>query len=420
MYIDMEISDSDICMLADDLAGACDTGIEFLDILGQVTVIVDSDAPGKKPASQEALNVWNTESRDLTATEAYEKVKRASRAAFTEDKRILFKKTDSAFRGNFGYEIAAVMDELHIKICCIAPAIPDFGRVTRNGVQYLDGKPISESFYSKDPRHPVTESNVLKVAAKGNSRPVGLLTLETLRGEENNGTLKGLLDSGVEVIVVDGEFQEDLNRTVDIFLKQAGPLMFVGGQALGQAVARHCSKRSEKKNWSRIPKEPIMVVCGTLHPRSQEQMSVLSEASGIDPVWIEAYTENSSGNIKGIVDRALVNLFNQFENFGIGLLASPADVKLDPNFVENALAITVEKIFEHTSLSGLILTGGTTAYKVCRRIGIASIELRERIASGTILAQVPSLSGMAVCNKGGSLGEPDALVKVADRIKALI
>ena len=39
------IDPSEVSMIADDLAGACDTGIEFLDSVGCVTVVVDSDLP---------------------------------------------------------------------------------------------------------------------------------------------------------------------------------------------------------------------------------------------------------------------------------------------------------------------------------------------------------------------------------------
>ena len=58
-------------MIVDDLAGACDTGIEFLDSVGCVTVIVDSDIPEIEKDQFEGLVVWNTESRGLSVKEAY-------------------------------------------------------------------------------------------------------------------------------------------------------------------------------------------------------------------------------------------------------------------------------------------------------------------------------------------------------------
>jgi uncharacterized protein YgbK (DUF1537 family) len=201
------INPSEISMIADDLAGACDTGIEFLDSVGCVTVVVDSDIPEMKNIQFEGLAVWNTESRSLSEYDAYSKVRRACEFAGAKAKRILLKKTDSAFRGHFGSEISAVMDALHAELCCVTPAIPDFGRITRNGIQYLNGLPIADSFYSKDPKQPVTESRVAEIVAMGNGRQTGLLGLEILRSHENQEHIERLIASGVQIIVEDSESQ---------------------------------------------------------------------------------------------------------------------------------------------------------------------------------------------------------------------
>ena len=78
-------------MIADDLAGACDTGIEFLDSVGCVTVVIDSDMAEVKENKVEGLVVWNTESRGLAEHEAYRKVRRACEIAGANEKRILLK-----------------------------------------------------------------------------------------------------------------------------------------------------------------------------------------------------------------------------------------------------------------------------------------------------------------------------------------
>ena len=82
------INPSEISMMADDLAGACDTGIEFLDSVGCVTVVVDSDIPEMKKNQFEGLIVWNTESRSLSAHDACSKVRRACEIAGEKEKRI--------------------------------------------------------------------------------------------------------------------------------------------------------------------------------------------------------------------------------------------------------------------------------------------------------------------------------------------
>ncbi len=414
------ISPSEISMIADDLAGACDTGIEFLDSVWCVTVVIDSDIHEMEKDQFESLVVWNTESRSLSGHEAYSKVRRACVLAGTNEKRILLKKTDSAFRGQFGREISAVMDELHLELCCLAPAIPDFGRVTRNGIQYLDGIPIAESFYSKDPKQPVTESRIAEIAAMGNKRKIGLLDLVTLRSHENQKHIEQLIASGVQVIVADSESQGDLERVIELFLKHPGRLFFVGGQGLGNALAKYCLPFAEMETWSKVPYGAVVVVCGTLHPKAREQLRFLSHTHGIEPVLIDIDGRSDLAAIEAEAEKATSSLMDQIESCGLGLLASPENFVHDPCLVEEALSLTVRKIYENADLSGLILTGGTTAYTVCRRIGVKRLQLRQRTSLGIILTQAPDLSGMAIGVKGGSLGDVDAINKTVDAVRSLV
>jgi len=411
---------SEISMIVDDLAGACDTGIEFLYSVGCVTVIVDSDIPEIEKDQFEGLVVWNTESRGLSMKEAYSKVRKACKISGTNEKRILLKKTDSAFRGHFGREISAVMDELHLEICCLAPAIPDFGRVTLNGVQYLDGIPIAESFYAKDPKQPVTESRVAKMAAIGNKRKIGLLDLETLRSHENQKHIEKLIASGVQVIVADSETQGDLERAVELFLKRTGKLFFVGGQGLGNALAKYCLPCAEIETWTKVPHGAIVFVCGPLHPKAREQLRFLSHTHGIEPVLIDIDDRSDLAAIEAEAEKATSGLMDQIESCGLGFLASSEKVVHDPCLVEEALSLTILKIYERADLSGLLLTGGTTAYTVCRRIGVNRLQLRQRIGWGVILTQAPGLSGMAIGVKGGSLGDVDAIKKMVDTVQGLV
>jgi uncharacterized protein YgbK (DUF1537 family) len=90
----------------------------------------------------------------------------------------------------------------------------------------------------------------------------------------------------------------------------------------------------------------------------------------------------------------------------------------DPCGVEDALSLAVGKVHQSVDLSGLILTGGTTAYSVCRHIGVKHLQLRQRIGWGVVLSQAPDLSGTAIAVKGGSLGDVDAIQKVVDTIRS--
>ena len=95
---DFRISPYDISMIADDLAGACDTGFEFLDLVEQVTVVVDIDSLDKGADPAEGLSVYNTESRAIPIEEAYQKTRRASGFAGKGGQRLPRPLRPSAFR----------------------------------------------------------------------------------------------------------------------------------------------------------------------------------------------------------------------------------------------------------------------------------------------------------------------------------
>jgi uncharacterized protein YgbK (DUF1537 family) len=312
------------------------------------------------------------------------------------------------------------MDALGLELCCLAPAIPDFGRVTRDGIQYLDGQPIAESFYSKDPKQPVSQSRVDQIAAQGNTRPTGILDLETLRSPESQEHIKQLIASGVQVIVVDSEFQADLERAVELFLKRPGSLFFVGGQGLGSALAKYCLAGARRETWTRVPDGAVVIVCGTLHPRARAQLTLFSQTHGIEPVTVDVDDRRKFASIETAAERATARLIDQIQSHGLGLLASPPHLVNDPCRVEETLSLTVGKVYEKAELSGLILTGGTTAYSVCRHIGIKHLQLRQRIDWGVVLTQAPDLSGMAIAVKGGSLGNVDAIQKLFDTLRCHI
>lgn len=95
--------------------------------------------------------VVNAESRHLSVSEAYNVVFRIAKTAEAAGIPYIYKKTDSALRGNIGCELNAVMDASGEACLIFAPAFPQMGRVTRRGIHYIDGVPVADSVFGKDP-----------------------------------------------------------------------------------------------------------------------------------------------------------------------------------------------------------------------------------------------------------------------------
>ena len=168
-----------LLIIADDLTGALDTGVQFAKHGTRTLVTADAcsgagagtcaslgsalDAASIGIADIETLCI-DTESRHMPAQEAYARVRALAEEAVTAGVPRIYKKTDSALRGNIGAELAALGDATGAPVMFV-PAYPKNGRTTRNGVQYVGGVPVAETSFARDPIDPVAASGVAEIIA---------------------------------------------------------------------------------------------------------------------------------------------------------------------------------------------------------------------------------------------------------------
>ncbi len=113
-----------LLIIADDFTGALDTGVQFAAHGVSTRVIVDPEVDFS--AYHDSVLVIDTETRHLAAGEAFDIVARLTRKAREAGIRYIYKKTDSALRGNIGAELAAV---LTASGCKSLPFLPRFPRL---------------------------------------------------------------------------------------------------------------------------------------------------------------------------------------------------------------------------------------------------------------------------------------------------
>lgn len=132
-----------LLIIADDFTGALDTGVQFA-AYGAATRVMVKDQVDFASCDAQVL-VVDTETRHLPPEKAYQIVEELTRAACRAGIRYIYKKTDSALRGNIGAELAAVLQASNNRQLPFLPAFPQNGRTTRDGIHYVDGVPVTES-----------------------------------------------------------------------------------------------------------------------------------------------------------------------------------------------------------------------------------------------------------------------------------
>ncbi|HET6637086.1 MAG TPA: four-carbon acid sugar kinase family protein, partial [Streptomyces sp.] len=121
-------------VVADDLTGAADTAVAFA-AAGLPTQVAFAGTQGAHRGQAHrapAVLALDTDSRRRTARDAAAAVTAALRAA--PPARLRMKKVDSTLRGNIGVETTAALDALGCGLALCAPAFPEAGRQTRDGV----------------------------------------------------------------------------------------------------------------------------------------------------------------------------------------------------------------------------------------------------------------------------------------------
>jgi uncharacterized protein YgbK (DUF1537 family) len=169
-----------LLMLADDLTGALDTGVQFAK-RGIPTWICPSWQGGKDhapgtgifPVPAEGALVINTGTRHRSPAEA-----RGIIGGILEQYPAvpyIYKKTDSTLRGHIGAELEALVLARNLRILPFIPAYPRLGRITRRGRQYLKGVPIDKTAAAADALNPVRRSFIPAIIAEESELPVRLV-----------------------------------------------------------------------------------------------------------------------------------------------------------------------------------------------------------------------------------------------------
>ena len=136
-----------LLILADDFTGALDTGVQFATVGAVTRVITGQSVSLSEFAGTCEVLVVDAETRHLTAAKAADIVGGYTAQAAALGIPHIYKKTDSALRGNVGAELAAVLENAGERSLPFLPAFPQMGRNTIKGIHYIQGVPVADSVF---------------------------------------------------------------------------------------------------------------------------------------------------------------------------------------------------------------------------------------------------------------------------------
>lgn len=411
-----------LLIIADDFTGALDTGVQFAAHGIRTRVVVDADVDF---TSQEVkVLVVDTETRHLPAAEAYGVVAKLTRRAKCAGISYIYKKTDSALRGNIGAELAAVLEASGCRRLPFLPAFPQTGRITRGGVHYVDGVPVTESPFGIDPFEPVKHAVISELIAEQCSQPVksfpALTTGSSILQEEG-------------ILVFDAADSDELFHTGRQLQEQDALHIMAGCAGFGAVLPELLGIDAEESGSLPELDPRLLVVCGSVNPITLTQLD-RAESAGFIRLRLTlrqklepGYWNSSEGrdDLIRMEEILAANSYCIIETNDPGGNQPTADyadaLGIDRETmrvrIAGSLGSLVGEIFTSPSLGTLLLTGGDTLLQCMNCVGVRELEPLCELEKGVVLASF-TYHGCTrhVITKSGGFGQENLLTDLAERI----
>ncbi len=413
---------ADLMIIADDFTGGLDTGVQFARQDIPTCVITDPGTDIRTVPEKIRVLVLVLETRHQRPEEAYRTVYGAVRRAKEGGVAAVYKKTDSALRGNIGAELTAVRDALGCDVLPFLPALPRMNRITAEGIHYIDGVPVAGSVFGQDPFEPVTESDVGRLIALQS----GVSVMKMPAGGE--------IPSGSGILVCDAASDADLLSAGEK-LKRAGLLRASAGCAgfagvLGDLMEMERSPRKERPALT----GGLFVLCGSVNAITLKQLAH-GEGNGFKREHIPAgmkLTEGYFDTPEGKEQAEKWRLASGASSWYI-LDANDADgsnaesrafiasrgmsVEDARRTISSSLGRIMRRILPERKRGAVLITGGDTLLECMRACGVDRMEPVCELFPGIVLASF-TLGGETryVIAKSGGFGKETLLTD----LKALI
>ena len=413
-----------LLIIADDFTGALDTGVQFAACGIPTRVVVDPEIDFASIHAK--VLVVDTETRHLPAGQAYEIVSKLTRRACAAGVSFIYKKTDSALRGNIGAELAAVLKASGRKQLPFLPAFPQMNRLTQNGVHYIDGAPVTESPFGKDPFEPVRHSAVASLIASQTDLPAK--SYPALNDHESAPDEAGIL-------IFDAASVEDLARTGRQLAHRNLLAVSAGCAGFGAVLPELLG--IEKGEPAKLPRldSRLLIVCGSVNPITVAQMDWAQKAGFArlrltpEQKLTPGYWQTGEGQKQlALIDEMLAAnpycIIETNDEGGNQLTADYAarlgiDLETLRQRISGSLGNLVGGIFASPHLGTLLMTGGDTLLQCMNCVGVSQLEPICEMEKGVVLAGCPYKGGpRRIITKSGGFGQESLFTDLARRIRS--
>lgn len=412
-----------LLIISDDFTGALDTAVQFVKRGIETQVFTGSRMERLFISPTAQVLVVDPETRLMSCDKAYDTVTQIVKQAIQMGVQVIYKKTDSALRGNVGSELSAVLDASKGKRLYFIPAFPAMNRTTRKGIHYIDGVPLEESSFGMDPFDPMDCSYIPDILSRQTSKKIVPVAVEQKIPAQR---------SEQEILVFDADTTSDMTARVKE-LKNRGELRLLAGCAGFASILPEVLGLTGDFHGKIFRSKCFYVACGSLNPITRDQVqyaqkkgfyrNTLKPEQKLCPQYYE--TKQGVLFLQELTAACQRERYVEVDSFDIDGKESTYEyarrVGLDKDKIRFTVSACHGKIarflLEQNMDMTILMTGGDTLMGFMKEIGVNQITPIMEVGQGIVLSQLFwQGQTLQVISKSGGFGDEKVLVNIADKI----
>lgn len=410
-----------LLVIADDLTGAMDTGVQFKarDTIVQVYNHGSFDLLGAASQGRQVLIV-DAETRHMRPEDAGHTVSQIVAWAVKAGIPCIYKKTDSGLRGNIGSELSSMLLASKAKHVHFIPAFPQMGRTTVNGLHYINSIPVADSVFGRDPFEPVLHSAVADIIAEQSC-----VTTHLMGAKVPEHLPKGIL-------IYDSASEDELH-TIANGLRASRELHLLAGCAGFAAVLPRLLDLDLRDETLPDFQPGLLTICGSINPITMKQLNAAEAQSAFrehltpEQKLIPGWLDSPEGQ------RCTARWMSQIQQYHSAILecngvndtgatqACAQRLGIDLEEMRRRISDTMGGLLKRLLDLGLertlMVTGGDTLLAFLRHIHEEQLVPIQELMPGVVLSQVQYRGKtFNLISKSGGFGSETLLVDLEDLI----
>lgn len=388
-----------IAVIADDFTGAAEIGGIGLAYGYKVTIITKAI----RPVDTDIL-VIATDLRSFKPEQAAIESERLTRELLALNPEMIYKKIDSVLRGNVGIELEAQMKISRKSKALIIPANPILKRTIKDGVYFVDGKPLMESIFAQDRSFKAKSSNVVEIFKKQGVNQVVNISIKDKF--PNNGLLIGNTENSTDL--------NDWAQRVNGDLVPSGASGFFGAILAGKSNRLGIyddEPFDEKSN--------AIFICGSNFPLSKTAVLNAKKNGYCVSTMPNQIYYNTNFNLKLIDSWAgeVIQAFETQNQVVISVLQEPNEHSIKPAHIREIIGTLVKKVMDKISINEILIEGGSTGHAIIKKLNFDTFSPIQPLAPGVTRMKIGNTEGLYLTMKPGSYNWPKTIWKFDNKHK---